>query len=204
MLATLQTLLNNLRITPTETEKIDLAKADLEAASDWVKKYLDRGIEYTEGIEESVRAYGWPKLLLGHYPIIQINEVKVDGKPVEDFTVLKDKGILYRAAGWPPSTTAFPTKYSRDSVPGTEDYNVTVNYDAGYVTKPQAEDDPSLTPNLPGDLERCVLFVAATFYRQHGADMRVRRSHLLKSGTWYATEEFRSNVQMMIGHYRRL
>ena len=203
MLVTLSTLLNDLNIAPN-SEEADRAERSLEAATDWVEKYLDRPIQYEEGREEKVQGYGWPEINLRLFPIDSVEKVEVDGSEETEFEVYSDKGTLYLESGWPPARVN-RGKYTQYGAARSGRRNVTVTYSGGYVTPGQADGEFSnKETTLPGDIQEAALLVASTMYQQAGSHGRVRRGHVLRAGTWFEQEEYQATIEGLIGHYRDL
>ena len=206
VLSTKEKILRDLRISESDVDRIEQAEDALKAASDWIEKYLDRQLPYDPEFKQVLEGHGFPELILSRYPISEIHSIEVDGESVDpdEYIVRPEKGMVYRRRGWPPSMQYDRRDYIRTGRGGTEAPLIEVVYSGGYVTPQQAIDDQTLERSLPSDIEKAALFVASTMFRSMGDDMRVRRAHNLRTGTWYSDEEFKATVDSWIGHHRSL
>lgn len=201
-LASLTSFLKSIRIESSD-ERVDQAERALQASSQWIINYLNRELVYRASYTEKLRGYGWPRLAVSLYPIIEVTEVKIEGKVVDDFEVYHKEGILHRDHGWPSVRTWEPSTYLRQPSRSTEKRTIEVTYTGGYVTPDQAG-ELGLERTLPADIEMACLELATNYFWQQGKDPRVRRNHSLRTGTWYDTEELLKRIAFSLAHYRQV
>lgn len=202
LLANLDDLLADVRVDPSETDEVPRVEAALEAASRFIEDWLDRGSLELGETQVDLPGYGRVRLFLDRLPVLEVLEVQVDGVvvPDDEYTINSKSGELYREKGWPlrPRRASLFTSY--DMVQGDERRNVSVTYRAGYSPL----DDVVQESPLPQTIQIATRMVAATYWSQLGRDMRVRRGHLLRQGTWFDTAEMDTHLMQLIGRYRRI
>lgn len=150
-LTTIDALKDELQISAEETGQNKLLARWINAASDAIRAYCGRDLTRARRID-MYHGSGDVALLLRLYPIVEVEQVGIDGRPVTDYTVDEQMGALWRAARWP-----------RSRMP-----HISVDYMGGYVTPAQADDDEQLERNLPHDIEEACIVTAATWASQQG------------------------------------
>lgn len=133
----------------------------INAVSKAMATYCGRPLHHVEVTSEDPELFqGWgsSQLQLRCYPIVEVDQVLVDGQAVTDFSSASQflaQGQLYREVGWPWSGPRHDD-VTCDPNFGRTRYNVAVAYRGGYVTPLQAEcpehEDHEGEP-LPDDIE---------------------------------------------------
>lgn len=124
-------------------------------------------IQFTTDAPDEYQGDGRHHLLLRVFPVLSVQEVKIGGSAVTDYTLpthLKRLGILYRQATWPISAPVRGALLDDpDLTPGSLGYNVTVAFKGGYIL-PQFDAVTNATHNpdgaartLPYDLEEACI-----------------------------------------------
>lgn len=148
---------------PTDTSQDILIEELINIVSDSVQTFLDRDLK-KQNYEEHINGSGNSLLNLKNYPIISINEIKVNEIVLDsdDFELTSDdakRGQVYREFGWNMKTTIVGLNF--DS--GRQLRNIRVKYEAGYVlpTNPQ-----TVPRTLPFDIEGIVKSIISNEYTQ--------------------------------------
>ena len=109
-----------------------------------------------------------------HAPITEVKSIKLGDTEFDASTYkIVDEWhgwIERRAASWPS------TEYSQNGIrqyTHGEASRYELTYDCGYVTPQQAIDDPTLTRDLPYDIEQAVITYACFLHQRAGQDMGV-------------------------------
>lgn len=99
-----------------------------------------------ETVTETVPAYGDVHLMLSRTPLVEVTAVTSDSSvvPVTDYGIAnRERGLLYRRAGWQWTTQAYPGLSAADPfsfgtpLPGQEEPLVSVDYTGGYILPAQ-------------------------------------------------------------------
>lgn len=185
----------------------------INSASSMIEQYCNRnfGLRTYHEIRQGT---GSMKLILDHYPIIEVKELLIGGQPVniERIKVLSDSGMLYRPdGGFPAHTITGKFLYPR---PDEDGYNIFVKYSAGYVLPKDATEDNPRT--LPYDLEKACLKMVRLMNKDkdvaEGKSLILKREQL---GDWMSEYEpefknedikltfFNSDVLDILSSYKR-
>lgn len=148
-LTTIDALKSELQIAAEDTSQDAVLARYINAASDAIRAFCGRDFARAR-LTDVRQGSGGPAVLLRAYPIVEVHDVDANGKPVTDYRLDRDTGVLWRAAGWPRSETP----------------NVEVEYTGGYVTPAQA--DEHTERDLPYDIEEACLATAATWLSHQG------------------------------------
>jgi hypothetical protein len=165
----------------------------IERASQGLQSALDRSVYYEEDIVEYVTGGGTSLLIVDRTPITSISSIIYDTGSGTTTTVdatdyriaAAASGLIERVGGvWPD--TSDRTGVLLDPVTSTQRRSIKVTYTGGWVTPQQADDDGSLTRDLPYDIEDAVLQFAVQHYREKGRDTSVKSIKALKTSvTWH-------------------
>lgn len=144
----------------------------IEAVSKAMARYCDITWEYSTGIVEFLPGTGLKELYLHRRNIVAVTSIYIwgeeqtldtldssvtpdliDSTTVYRNSIMDEKGLLLRPAGWPIGAATWPD-LTRQPAVGAEfrQANIRVIYDGGYVTPNQAG-----TRTLPYDLEEACL-----------------------------------------------
>jgi len=147
------------KLTKLETVKAELGITDnsqdtlldnlIEQASSFIKNYCDR--EFGRATyRELVPSYGNQYLVLSQTPIHSVEYVKLYDTTIsnEEYTVINDKGFIYRKYGWGWETLLYSGTVSAIPIASGEIPIYEIKYTAGY-----------LLPNDTGDGERLPLVI---------------------------------------------
>lgn len=145
-----------------DSEKANLIVTMLiNKASSWVERMTGRHLG-KQSYHQWYNADGAQELVLEEYPIISIESIKEDGRPVSpdkyDFGQTGHIGVVYRDDGW--LKAGWRSGLAYDIVASKR--VIEVDYTAGYVLpKDATEDDPQ---TLPADLEGLVWDMVSQAY----------------------------------------
>ena len=168
-LTTLDAVKGELSIEPSDSSDDVLLERYINVASNAAEEHCGRRFVFTVVVAENVRGFGTQRINILRAPIVSVSEIRwtfpgLDPTLVDpnDFEIDGDgeAGLIYRAGGWPWAVSGIGA-ITNQPLPGTERYNIEVDYSGGFVT-PQQEIDtaggPSpLTRNLPFDLEDAII-----------------------------------------------
>ena len=134
-----------------------------------------------------------------HLPLKEIHSIKYkDNDPIDtDKYALSDPELGYirhtSKRSW-RDTQIYQSEirsYSHETEP-----LYTVTYDAGYVTPYQAQEDETLTRDLPHDIEAAVIDMAVMLYSEAGQNRRIQSA---STGDWSYTLKD-TNVPTLFEH----
>lgn len=150
------------------------------AVSDRIARFCSRQLHFSTQVVEYHKGYGRNTLLLNRPPIVEITSIVIDDRVNSEIAVDSDMyyvedaeiGRVRSFTPWPCTGLLRPgIEYMR--VAGSEVPMIKVTYSGGWVTPIQAENDPTLTRNLPTDLEQLALDAMVSVYRNRGRDRSV-------------------------------
>lgn len=178
----------------------------INSASDFIERECGRTFRRADAIVETTPGYGLPWIKLKRTPILTLTSITFLGNAydVANLDVVDDgAGVVLRRVGFP--WTAFGNNgISQRPVPGSEFRDLTVTYNAGYVT-PKQVDDTTFTPRtLPGDLEDACVQLAASRFRGRGTDIRLRSEGGQAQSRTFGGEPIPPEVDAIISHYARI
>lgn len=155
--------------------------------SDTLRSMTGREFHWTTGYVERVAARGEKEIwVTDHVPVDTINSITydsgnststIDADSYEHIADSKrrDVGTIRRITGMWTSTAQVQDGIVQNLQPGTEERLYKVDYDGGWVTQKQDDDDASLTRDLPHDLEGAVLDYVKMQEARHGQDPAVEK-----------------------------
>ena len=165
-LTTLEIIKEELRITVTDNDS--LLERYINAASEFIIKYIDRDLIRKVYEGERHTGSGATEMYLEQYPVESIESILIDDYELieadGDYEITandKKIGKIYRQSMWPIASKVYgdltATVYSE------ADRNITIDYTAGYCTLKQ-DAAAECTRNLPYDIEEvCIGLVARRF-----------------------------------------
>lgn len=153
-LTTLEKAKQFLGIPATDNSQDDFLTFSINSASATIEKYCNR-IFALKTFTEFKQGRGSSKLILDNFPIVKVTSVMIDDQDVDVTTIrpLSDTGMIYRPNGGFPAFV----KGGRflHPKPDEHEYNVLVEYQAGYVLpKDETTENPR---TLPFDIEMACL-----------------------------------------------
>lgn len=150
----------------------DRVKRAINAASLQIQAYLGRDLAYTVVATDSPEQYagsGTSVLILRRAPIVDVEQVKIDGVLDTEWARDQDydrRGWLQRVSGWPRQCAVY-ADLTRDTDSRAAALNVTVAYSAGFVLPNDVAVDG--VARLPYDIEEaCILQAIALLTRRVG------------------------------------
>lgn len=139
----------------------------IEAATSAIEEYVGH-VYAKQTYLETVAGSDHPMLMLTNVPVIGTPTILTNSEPVVDFVVQDpDAGILYREVGW-ARVAWVGWGIERSTVPGTEELNFDVTYEAGYVLPGQEN------PTLPGYIEQACVETVVAWYKSQRRDPAVK------------------------------
>ncbi len=159
-LTTVERLKTLLNIPQDDTTNDLWHNAMINAVSRRVEIYMGRKLARRTYTREPYSGNGRQWLVLNNRPIISISNIQILDIAVTDYRTPTEEeaeaGMVFRQYGWLPGMLATRTGLDiGDPHPTYLFYNITVDYDAGYVSAAQA-DDPELITLDPGFELACV------------------------------------------------
>ena len=162
-LTTLSAVKMKLGIALSDDSSDELLSFLINDASDTFARATDRQWIYKENYEERVDCEDYQKRITvsDHLPIKSVDSIHFEENEIDPdsyFLESKNLGWISQKRGLWRSTT-----YAIDSInpiPAGSSLLYTVKYTGGYVTPLQAFNDPSLTRDLPYDIEQAVITLA--------------------------------------------
>lgn len=153
-LTTLESAKTFLGIDPTDTSLDDYLTFSINSASDMIESYCNRKFGLTV-YKEFKQGRGSTKLILENYPVVSLNKLVINDQNIDvnEVIVLQDEGMLYRPNGGFPEYTLVGGFLNPR--PDDTQFNVYVEYSAGYVLPKDASDTNPRT--LPYDIELACL-----------------------------------------------
>jgi len=150
--------------------------------SDLFRKLTHTEWYYKSGHTERVAGYGTETLHVSdHLPIDTVNSIEYDtGNNTTtvdsgDYEVIEnEKGAIRKINGVWRDTAKTETNIAIHSVPGSEEKLFKVDYDGGYYT-PEQDNQNVGTRDLPWDIERAVLEFVAMRSEQSGSNTAVQK-----------------------------
>lgn len=138
----------------------------VKAASDWAARYCGR-VFGKETVTENLVGKGVPEILLSRTPVVSLSTVLYGTGAVTDVSITDAAaGVLFRLAGFTSSELSYNTISPHPSNYGEEKWHFT--YVGGYVLPNWEVSGESR--NLPYDLERAIISMAKTMYRNRDFD----------------------------------
>jgi hypothetical protein len=150
----------------------------ISAASDFIKQWLNRGIE-SQPYTDTLNGTGKDRLMLGNYPITAVASVSVDGVNISPAANSQGSGYLF------DQYSAYLTGYSF-----TRGYqNVVIAYTAGYTTVP------------PGIAQACLDLVALKYKERDriGLQSKIMAGDTVTYKTWDLT----TSMKGMLTQYQK-
>jgi len=180
-LTTLATVLDELKLTSDGAAQDARAERYIDAASAFLARECDRIFERADAISEKKAGYGYNEIILSRRPVVAVTSVTVNGAALSSSDYeLRDiasgiPGVLYRAGGWSWSAESLRA-ISSPALPGSEDREITVVYNGGWVTPQQNADGlfSGAARTLPADIEDACVLLVASRWRGRGTDYRAR------------------------------
>lgn len=189
------------------------------AASRAIATFLGRTLERSAAITEYPASYRRRYLLLDRTPIVSITSIEIAGTALaateyECIGANAEAGMVYRkAAEWPRTaqdvgriTPAWDVYQGEASDTGVE-----VTYAGGYVTPGQNSLDGATYPTvtLPEDIQEAARIVAASLYRNRGADAMIQSESIGSYSVSYFAEKANAatvippTAQALLAPYKR-
>lgn len=193
-LTTVQTVAEDLGVASGSADA--LLERLIHESSQRVATALDRTLHYTASAVDDVEGYGRRLLLLPRTPLVSVTSiayVEDDGTTTPlaaDAYAIEDAqaGHVRRVGGSVWSWTGRAAGIRPRAVAGSAQRRWRVTYTAGWVTPQQAADDPTLTRDLPYDLEALCIQGVVALYRARGSDPAVTRRQVLDASISYSAE----------------
>jgi len=173
--------------TGSDTDRDARIEDYINEVSDLIERGASRRFYWVTGYTERAVSTGINTIrVTDHLPIDTINSITFDDGDTSStvdsdlYEVAgdeqKDLGIIRRvgAATW-QDTRVTEIEVQAHRVPGSAEPLYEVDYDGGYVTREQADNDPSLTRSLPYDLERAAIDYAIMQQSNKGGDKSVQK-----------------------------
>ena len=165
----------------------DQLKRLINAASQYVENTCNRVFYRDTTIEEIKQGYGWTFMQVNRPPINSITSIKYNDEEIssDGYAVVDAQmGIIEKTGGyiW---TAHHVTDISRTMMPGSERYLYTVEYDGGWYTPKQEDDNGANTRALPWDLENAAVDYVRGLYRMKGQNPNVSSESLMSWNTSY-------------------
>ena len=158
----------------------------ISAASDRITSSLNRPIVYEEDRVELCEGFGYPTLSLRLYPIKSISLVEWMTTPTQGdaldsgaYTVENANAGLVRSVNGVWDNTAYRTGALLEPVNGTQVRRWRFTYSGGYITPAQVDADPTLTRDLPYDLEMLCLNMIKSAIAASSANAVVKTRKLM-------------------------
>lgn len=109
----------------------------IDSISAEVEQFLGRELRFVRNFVERLDGRGSRHLYVGRSPLHHVSVILVDDSSIDldrDTVLISNRvaGELFREVGWPWGATVAAT-IGRDPIPESEDQNVTLTYDGGFV-----------------------------------------------------------------------
>jgi hypothetical protein len=180
-LTTLDAVKAELEITDSSSDSI--LQRYIHVVSDRFVAACNRNFHYVEDHEEQLSDAASAYLSPSDFDNIQsVSKITYDGTevPAAHYT-LQDNGLIVHESGsWEDTRYLIEGPLPYISPQQARPLYV-VTYTAGYVTPKQEDDDPSLTRNLPYDLEEAIIKEVAKLYFQQGRDTTITAMNVLSA-----------------------
>lgn len=165
--------------------KQEALKRTVMVATDKIEEIANRSFARSTGIVDRLRVLGDQWLYAKTYPIRSITSIRYgDGTDAAslvdaswyDWETRKASGMIQFLVA-PPRRTSVIDRISLDVQTGTEWFDYRLEYDGGWMTPLQDDnDDPDDAPrDLPFGIEELCLRLATFYWRQRGRDPGVRQ-----------------------------
>lgn len=117
----------------------------INAASDVLENYCNTKFSKKPRTLK-LKSDGSKYLMINYWNIESVEQILNADAEITDYTILAEKGMLYKKGGWPK----------------LNDYDLEVNFTAGFILpKDATEENPS---TLPGGIENACILIAQNLY----------------------------------------
>jgi len=165
------------RVGVTGSGEDDLLNHFINFASDRIETYCGRKFKKQQYSGEKHSGQGRQFLVLKNYPIVSIDEIKVDGNVINtttsDFFLDAEAGMLHNINGWVGgivNTAWLDVEVNSQA----QRFNIEAKYTAGYVL-PQDEAG-QIVRTLPRDLEEaCILLVKEAYLADKNQNLGIKQ-----------------------------
>ncbi len=158
-------IMDEMDVDPDDSATLDKM---IQQASDAIVKYCGRYFA-KQTYEETVAGFGDCHLMLSVCPVISITSISYNGTTITDYTLQEpESGLVYREAGWLWTTKSFGGVI-RKPMPLGEEFEYTIEYEAGYDLPDQ------LLPTLPGDVERAAIITVKDWFANRSRNVSIKR-----------------------------
>lgn len=216
-LTTVKAVKDELGISLADTSKNRILQRYINVVSEEIEQFLDRPLQFVAGVVEKLPGFGTESIFVSRTPVITLTQIKIKDSILSsnEYKLIliegrDNVGEIYRGTGWPWSVR-LGAGITTDPVPGTEDQEIEVTYDGGYVLP---KDGPAAGSNvdLPSDIEQACIDAVVTRFRNKGVDRGVVAESLMSASVKYdrgagntsGSSNLPDEVERSLMKYRRL